>query len=238
MEIIIVIAILGILGVVLLVLFNPWTQIGKAHDARRKDDLSKLRNALEDYYNDKGCYPKAIDICYDAPVNVCQEGAGSPEHRFLESTVCHICGNESSSPSLSPYLSILPCDPQHKQKQYLYEVAAISGLACTALGDATDPCPQWYRTYSDLSNLADNSINDVGCQAGGCGFSPDYGYEYGATSPNTKLRRTGVYYCLTNSSSCDNCGSYESCKLNSSCKSIFAGVANCCKYRPKPYNCH
>jgi len=32
-------------------------QLAKGRDAKRKDDLEKIRLAFEDYYNDHGCYP-------------------------------------------------------------------------------------------------------------------------------------------------------------------------------------
>lgn len=59
-ELLIVVAVIAILMVVLLSAFKPSTQLAKARDARRKSDLQKLKNPLEDYYNDKQCYPSAL----------------------------------------------------------------------------------------------------------------------------------------------------------------------------------
>lgn len=59
-ELLIVVAVIAILMVILLAAFKPSTQFAKARDARRKADLQKLKNPLEDYYNDKKCYPDAL----------------------------------------------------------------------------------------------------------------------------------------------------------------------------------
>lgn len=61
-EILIVVAILSIIMVVMIVGFKPSTQLGKSRDARRKADLQKLKNPLEDYYNDHKCYPPVSDL--------------------------------------------------------------------------------------------------------------------------------------------------------------------------------
>lgn len=242
MELLIIISLIAILAAAVIALLNPWAQIAKAQDSKRKTELTQLNKVLEDYYNDKGCYPKPEDICYDVPpppTNVYGSGAGC-SNKLLESQACHICGNESGSPlSLSSYLSKLPCDPQHKQKQYLYEVAAIPGFtACDPPADATSPCPQSYRIYSDLSNQSDLAIEDLGCQGGGCGIAPNYGYEFGVTSPNEKLRKTSSYYCYNTSSRCNSCGAtYEICEAKPSCTTIYGSLENCCLHQPKPVGC-
>lgn len=61
-ELLIVVAFIAALAVALLVFLNPGAQMGKARDARRKSDLSKLKNILEDYYNDKNCYPTVSEM--------------------------------------------------------------------------------------------------------------------------------------------------------------------------------
>jgi Tfp pilus assembly protein PilE len=64
-ELLIVIAVLAVLMIVFLAAFKPWTQQAKARDARRKSDLQKLKNPLEDYYNDHNCYPKSLQDLVD-----------------------------------------------------------------------------------------------------------------------------------------------------------------------------
>lgn len=59
-ELLIVITSLGILAVIAASLINPQIQLGKGRDARRKADLQKLRNPLEDFHNDHECYPSTL----------------------------------------------------------------------------------------------------------------------------------------------------------------------------------
>ena len=56
-EVLVVIAILGILILLAAFFIRPSFQIGKAKDAERKSDLKKIATALEDYATDHGCYP-------------------------------------------------------------------------------------------------------------------------------------------------------------------------------------
>lgn len=81
-ELLIVFAIL--VALLLLGWFAWRTQLDKARDAQRKDNLERLSVAFEDYYNDHQCYPPS-DI-----VSICQ-------------------GSE-----LEPYLYSIPCDPVYK----------------------------------------------------------------------------------------------------------------------------
>ena len=56
-EVLVVVAILGILILLVAFFIRPEFQIGKGRDARRKSDLKKLAIALEDYATDHKCYP-------------------------------------------------------------------------------------------------------------------------------------------------------------------------------------
>lgn len=199
MEIMIVITLLVILATTLLVTLNPMAQINKGQDSKRKQELTQLSKVLEDYYNDKQCYPLPSKICYDA-------GSG---------VTCHICGNQATSPSFSPYLSTLPCDPLQPNKKYIYQVDNIT-------------CPTWFRIYTVLSNKSDPIITSVGCQAG-CGPSPDFSYNFGVSSPNVGLENVpscttaNDFYCLCSSSANCSCGRYPCCKHCGSLSSCQSG---------------
>lgn len=187
MEIMIVVAILIALTTALLFSLNPWGQINKSQDSKRKRELSELNKAFEDFYNDKGCYPKPDEVCY--PPN----GA----------TTCNICGNESASPSFAPYLSNLPCDPQHLKKEYRYQVDNIT-------------CPSSYKIFTKLSNTLDPIITIIGCD-NGCGPSPDFSYNYTITSPNTDVGANpnicSLFTHLYTNPYCQICeGDYNFCK--------------------------
>ena len=59
-ELLIAVTILMILFVMVLYGFKPSTQLSKARDSRKKADLVKIKNLLEDYYNDHNCYPEQL----------------------------------------------------------------------------------------------------------------------------------------------------------------------------------
>lgn len=213
MEILIVVALLVILATALLVTLNPMAQINKGQDSKRKHELTQLNKVFEDYYNDKGCYPKTSEICYPST-----ESGYNPS----EDTKCYLCGNISGSPQINVYLSLLPCDPQQPTKKYLYQVDNNS-------------CPFWYRIYTDLSlsNYVNNdpATEEVGCYSQSCGPAPDYSYDYGVSSPNIDLEKAiNFAYCAT--SGCNACGSYQDClnfEISKFCQGVqrIVPVASC-----------
>lgn len=153
LEILVVLAIIVALAVGAFVIINPKKQIERSWDTKRKTELSSLAKSLEDFYNDKSCYPKPEEICY-------KDG---------DQLRCPVCGSETTSPPLDPYLSKLPCDPQHPNSDFLYEVDDSS-------------CSTWFRIYTKLSDAGDPIIAESGCSSG-CG--PALAYSYGVSSPNT-----------------------------------------------------
>lgn len=172
-EILITVALIALLVMAALALLNPLKQFQKSWDGKRKHELSQLQKVFEDFYNDKQCYPKPAEICYN------DTGA----------TTCNICGNQSTSPNFSPYLPSLPCDPQSPQKNYLYQVNDTA-------------CPTYYRVYTTLSNNADPAIAEAGCQ-NGCGpenynygvTSPNTGLEKYVISQYACLPGGCAYCC-------------------------------------------
>jgi len=69
LELIIVVAILGIIGTVTLTALDPAAQFQKATDSRRKSDLAQMQRALEIYYGDHGSYPVSMGNKIDDPQN-------------------------------------------------------------------------------------------------------------------------------------------------------------------------
>ena len=110
-----------------------------ARDAERKADLEKIKVAFEDYYSDNNCYPPAGSL------DTCDSSA------------------------LAPYLSAVPCDPQHDTPYVYYP------LSNTCAG---------YRLYASLERTDDESIAALGCDgATGCGCGN--GYNYGVSAGTT-----------------------------------------------------
>lgn len=241
LEMLIVIGILGIIGATVLILMNPWQQVGKAKDTQRKHDLDTLKKTLEDWYNDKGCYPRADEICAPSTVeNVCAVG-----NKIARSKVCKICGKATGSPSSSPYLDSWPCDPEYPSKFYLYQVETPGCTGVSNCSNSSCPvnyCPSWYRIYTDFSSVTDADSYNIGCMGGGCGLSENdavataptpqpYGYDYGISSPNKNLEYSISFSCVIRGicNGCGGKGDYNACVTNPNCDKdkIFATGAEC-----------
>lgn len=92
-ELIIVISIIGFLAVIGLIYLR--SQIYKGNDARRKADIKKIQNAVEEYEKDHDCYPLPSLVS-------CKPGT-----------------------NLNPYISKVPCDPVTDASYYYdYEDSA------------------------------------------------------------------------------------------------------------------
>ena len=58
-ELLVVVAVIGILSAALMTVINPIQQQKKARDSVRRGDLAKISSALEQYYADHNSYPTA-----------------------------------------------------------------------------------------------------------------------------------------------------------------------------------
>lgn len=107
-ELIVVSALIALLSAY--VLYSAPHYIEKRRDEQRKVDLHNLKVALEDYSNDKTCYPPA-----------------------------NILASCNSTTAFSPYMKRVPCDPKTGQA-YRYVLASncLSFQLFTTLEDTTD----------------------------------------------------------------------------------------------------
>lgn len=64
-EILIAVALIGVLGTAVVVLIDPVSQFKKGRDAERKSELSQLQTGLELYRADIGTYPPGLPDCDD-----------------------------------------------------------------------------------------------------------------------------------------------------------------------------
>lgn len=116
---------ISIIAVVQGLLITNWRgQIIKGNDATRKSDLSHIKTAFEEYYNDNTCYPALSTLS--------------------------TCG----STALSPYLPKIPCDPTTKQPyQYLaLDGDVCKGYRVLAkLENKSDPAITALGCHGDLA---------------------------------------------------------------------------------------
>lgn len=156
-ELLVVLAILGIIAVALLETLNPFAQIQKGNDSRRKSDLESVQRALELYYQDKGSYP-----------------ASSSTYQIAPGGAAIAWGN-----AWSPYMSKLPKDPistdnyvyyspAGNQSYYLYATlqrgandpqACNKGLACTSLSGSGFPASSACGGTTAICNYGVSSSN-------------------------------------------------------------------------------
>lgn len=158
-ELLLVVAILGILAVSVLLTLNPFAQLQKGNDAKRKADLSQIQKALEIYYQDYGEYPDMSNYQLNPvtsapgfiPISRTQKNWGS---------------------SWQPYMNVIPKDPV-PSKNYVYYTSDRQSYYLYASLDRGGKDPQACK--SDGTACANLSIGAT-CGSGICNFglsSPD-----------------------------------------------------------------
>jgi len=97
-ELIVVVAIIGILTGAVVISLNPSARIAQARDGVRKSDLHQIQSALEMYRSDQGKYPASIS--------------------------CGSQFDDGGSPPVVIYMKKIPCDPRNTgQYVYTYSVS-------------------------------------------------------------------------------------------------------------------
>lgn len=205
-ELLITVSIIVIIGLALLIGLNPMAQLFKGYDARRKDDLHKIKIALENYYADHDCYPLF-------PI---KDSKNRPSY---------VCGSDM----LQPYLSSMPCDPNTKTPYviYLYPSDSICPQQFAVYAqiysffdknaNLIPFCPKTIAVGSSGMAYAQMSAgcasvqicpNHYGCQAGACTWLS--GYEVPACTPN---------YCTNTCGQLDAASAAVYCqKVNNTCR--------------------
>lgn len=179
-ELIIAIAVLAILAALTIATLDPFAQIQKSNDARRKSDLAQLQKVLEQYYSDNGQYPPSIDNSTTFLIKY--QGVGL----------------QWGKGPWGPYIDVLPKDPVSGrtyiyyspppyQSYYLYASLERGGSDPQAC-QITSPTNSTYQTncrkgpYSIYCICKNTPL--VGGQPINCGTGA-YNYcNFGLTSPN------------------------------------------------------
>lgn len=140
--------VIGLLVVAFFMVFNPSVQIGKGQDAKRKNDLKALKQALDMYYNDHNCYPKTIPADLNGRW---AEKNGTVVYMIKVPEVYSV--------------SVIPTPWKEPASGYVYQTDGST-------------CPQWnvvYATYSKVYSASDcplSALNQCNyASARGCSLS-------------------------------------------------------------------
>jgi len=182
-ELLIVIAIMGILAAAIMIAINPGKRSAQARDAIRKQHINSIANALVSYYTLYGHYPNELR---------CDTSRGSSVGFYEVGTSGHDCssmsGNDWQAYSQSileqlvneGFLKRLPVDPLNDSHfYYKYEPSAqdlnpISGRYCSLvpcdrywigarLESVDDPSKQ-YRIVFRCTDDSDWLLQGTGCK--------------------------------------------------------------------------
>lgn len=156
-EILVVIAILGLLATVLIGLLNPVEQIRKANDAKRKAGLEQIQRVLELYYQDNGRYP-ASNSNYKIQVLTTTYNWGSP---------------------WQPYINMLPADPNPLRSYVYYMTNNGQTYYIYANLERGSKDPQVCNAGNACSTIITGGAGAPSATA--CGATCNYG----VSSPNT-----------------------------------------------------
>lgn len=155
-ELILVVAIIGIFSAGVLAAINPSQQVQKANDSRRKTDLEMIQRALEAYYADNGRYPT------------------SSTNEIVNNSIVVVWGS-----SWQPYMDTLPKDPD-SNRRYVYGVSADGqtyGLyASLERGTDAQACHSNGSACDSLATFGISTQPATSCKGGIC--------NYGVTSAN------------------------------------------------------
>jgi prepilin-type N-terminal cleavage/methylation domain-containing protein len=106
LEILLVIAAIGILAAIVLVAINPNRQIAQVRDAQRRSDINTIYKALEQYLIDNGSYPNSVNSNFK---EICKTGNKTTTDTLSPTS---LCDNKADLRVLVPtYLAAIPTDP-------------------------------------------------------------------------------------------------------------------------------
>jgi prepilin-type N-terminal cleavage/methylation domain-containing protein len=106
LEILLVIAAIGILAAIVLVAINPNRQLAQVRDAQRRSDINTIYKALEQYLIDNGSYPNSVNTNFK---EICNTGNKTTTDTLNPTT---LCDNKADLRVLVPtYLAAMPSDP-------------------------------------------------------------------------------------------------------------------------------
>jgi type IV pilus assembly protein PilA len=125
LEILLVIAAIGILAAIVLIAINPNRQLAQARDATRQSDITIIQKALDQYLIDNRVYPPSVSTI---PGYICNTGTETPPGSI-------VCGSNIDLRVLVPtYLAAIPKDPSATgiSTGYIVSIASNNRITVTA----------------------------------------------------------------------------------------------------------
>lgn len=111
-ELLVAIAVIGILSGIVVAALNPAGFFGRGRDGRRLSDLTTIQAALEQYFAENDAYPAAGDFSFGSPwtpylKNVPNDPSGSPATYYycVSGLNYEVCATMESAPLPSDCLS-------------------------------------------------------------------------------------------------------------------------------------
>lgn len=203
-EILIVIAIVVILIIAMIGTLNPIALVERGNDGKRKRDVNRIRIALEDYYNNKRCYPTKLEIDQLMQKSNC----GKNMTAIFSSFGPWVCDPSARL----PYPIAVPdvsCPKQFKIMAKLYNTK-----------DSNIPA-NWYLTKNKYLGFVGSLIPADTVNYGVSDGSAPW-YEIVDTCAIFLKKNPGLGYgCFVKSGSCNSAGTGrcegDSCYLDSNC---------------------
>ncbi|MBI2404703.1 type II secretion system protein [Candidatus Gottesmanbacteria bacterium] len=190
-ELLIVVAIIGILAMIVLLSLRGGTQIQKARDSRRKADMSKIQRCLEEYNNDHGYY---------VPANVFSCGATSLSP-CMPTIPCDPWKN-----TVYPYQTDGTATPRWYRLFTMLEYTsdpAIANVGCSSGCVAGGTTNNYYVSSPNAPSSGLSGFTCDGQTAPICGQPQNYVGMCASCCPGSQYRVTqfeGSYYCCLDAS--------------------------------------
>lgn len=197
-ELLVVITILVVLATILVGIINPKALIGRANDSKRKNDLNKIRTAFEEFFNDNGRYPTAVEI----------------------NTWNQLSNCDKVVPDLKKYLKTWPCDPDKELYRVLVGDDWFKVVTNLDYKEDKGIPLDWYKsgTYTDSGfdkasvNYGVSSLNVLwygddlsnNCDSNICYIGAECNIASNITGCNTSRDGKACYLRDVVSNSCNN----------------------------------
>jgi len=167
-EMLVAIGILAVLAASLIAVMDPFTQIKKGNDGRRKADLNQIQKALEVYYGDYKEYPYSIksgNFYYLDPIT-----SSSPSI---------VKTQKAWGASWTPYMNIIPKDTNSNKSYFYYSSDGQSYYLYASL-DRGPKDPQ--SCSGDVCSVPPSSGVTLTGVGSACGSNANC--DFGVSSPN------------------------------------------------------